>query len=129
MKRGWLKALFVLSFVFCAMFAFSISSSAATYEPDGATVTQYEYDSSECNRTIVVTCVDESGKVLKKVNIKTKYGEDDLCFVSIYNYDPISFSSDQGLWETCKLMWTSGGMHCEGIEQENYQCYCANASV
>jgi len=114
MKRGWLKALFVLSFVFCAMFAFSISSSAATYEPDGATVTQYEYDSSECNRTIVVTCVDESGKVLKKVNIKTKYGEDDLCFVSIYNYDPISFSSDQGLWETCKLMWTSGGMHCEG---------------
>ena len=114
MKRGWLKALFVLSFVFCAMFAFSISSSAASYEPDGATVTQYEYDSSECNRTIVVSCVDESGNLLKKVNIKTKYGADDLCFVSIYNYDPISFSSDQGLWETCKLMWTSGGMHCEG---------------
>ena len=44
MKRGVLKALFVLSFVFCAMFAFSISSSAATYEPDGGTVTQYEYD-------------------------------------------------------------------------------------
>ena len=114
MKRGWLKALFVLSFVFCAMFAFSISSSAATYEPDGTTSTQYEYDSSECNRTIVVSCVDESGNLIKKVNIKTKYGEDDLCFVSIYNYDPISFSSDQGLWETCKLMWTSGGMHCEG---------------
>lgn len=114
MKRGVLKALFVLSFVFCAMFAFSISSSAATYEPDGGTVTQYEYDSSECNRTIVVSCVDESGKLLKKVNIKTKHGADDLCFVSIYNYDPISFSSDQGLWETCKLMWTSGGMHCEG---------------
>lgn len=114
MKRGVLKALFVLSFVFCAMFAFSISSSAATYEPDGGTVTQYEYDSSECNRTIVVSCVDESGNLLKKVNIKTKYGADDLCFVSIYNYDPISFSSDQGLWETCKLMWTSGGMHCEG---------------
>lgn len=114
MKRGVLKALFVLSFVFCAMFAFSISSSAATYEPDGGTVTQYEYDSSECNRTIVVSCVDESGNLLKKVNIKTKHGADDLCFVSIYNYDPISFSSDQGLWETCKLMWTSGGMHCEG---------------
>ena len=114
MKRGWLKALFVLSFVFCAMFAFSISSSAATYEPDGTTSTQYEYDSSECNRTIVVSCVDESGNLIKKVNIKTKYGADDLCFVSIYNYDPIAFSSDQGLWETCKLMWTSGGMHCEG---------------
>ena len=114
MKRSVLKALFVLSFVFCAMFALSITSSAATYEPDGGTVTQYEYDSSECNRTIVVSCVDESGNLLKKVNIKTKYGADDLCFVSIYNYDPISFSSDQGLWETCKLMWTSGGMHCEG---------------
>ena len=114
MKRVWLKAIFVLSFVFCAMFAMSITSSAAPYEPDGTTSTQYEYDSSECNRTIVVSCVDESGKLLKKVNINTKYGADDLCFVSIYNYNPISFSSDQGLWETCKLMWTSGGSHCEG---------------
>ena len=114
MKRGVLKALFLLSFVFCAMFAFSISSSAATYEPDGMTSNQYEYASNECNRTIVISCVDESGRLLKKINVNTKYGSDDICYVSIYNYNPIAFSSDQGLWETCKLMWTSGGMQCEG---------------
>ena len=41
-----------------------------TYEPDGGTVTQYEYDSSECNRTIVVSCVDESGNLLRGKQIR-----------------------------------------------------------
>lgn len=111
MKRKAFKILLIMAFMVVMFCAFSISSSAAQYEPDGTTSTQYEYDSSECNRTIVVNCVDQSGKLLKKVNIKTKHGEDDLCFVGIYNYDIVSFESDQGLLETCKLMWTSGGSH------------------
>jgi hypothetical protein len=111
MKGKAFKILLIMAFMVVMFCAFSISSSAAQYEPDGTTSTQYEYDSSECNRTIVVNCVDQSGKLLKKVNIKTKHGEDDLCFVGIYNYDIVSFESDQGLLETCKLMWTSGGSH------------------
>jgi hypothetical protein len=44
--------------------------------------------------------VDENGTLLKTVNLKTKRGEDDLGFVSIYGYNIIGFESDQGLWET-----------------------------
>ena len=120
MKKKIIKILFMMAVIVCMFAAFGISSSAAMYEPDGSAVTQYEFDESECNRTIIVTCVDQSGKLLKKVNIETKRGEDDLCFVSLYNYRPIQFSSDQGLWETCKLMWTSGGSHFSGDVDIDY---------
>ena len=65
MKGKAFKILLIMAFMVVMFCAFSISSSAAQYEPDGTTSTQYEYDSSECNRTIVVNCVDQSGKLLK----------------------------------------------------------------
>ena len=54
---------------------------------------------------VLITVIDSAVVLGSAVALRSSEG---------YNYDPISFSSDQGLWETCKLMWTSGGMHCEG---------------
>ena len=107
-------------FMICLFAAFSICSNAATYEPDGTTSTQYEFDAGECNRTIVVTCQDESGRLLKRVNVMTKRGEETFFMISIYNYDIVAFSSDQGLWETCKLQGISGGSQLTGDIDVNY---------
>ena len=91
--------------LFCVL---GISASAygtsVPMEPNGSTETKYEFDSSECDRTIVVNIYDEdTGSLIKKVNVKTKRGEDTLDIIKIYGYRITSFSSDQGLWETCKL--------------------------
>ena len=37
------------------------------------------------------------------INEKTKRGEDALISFSLYGYDLVSFSNNQGVWETCKL--------------------------
>lgn len=120
MKKKILKILFMTVFMICLFAAFSICSNAATYEPDGTTSTQYEFDAGECNRTIVVTCQDESGRLLKRVNVMTKRGEETFFMISIYNYDIVAFSSDQGLWETCKLQGISGGSQLTGDIDVNY---------
>ena len=91
--------------LFCVL---GISASAygtsVPYEPDGASTTRYLFDSAECDRTIVVKCYDEdTGSLIKTVNLKTKKSEETLTVVKIYGYRLTSFSSDQGLWETCKL--------------------------
>ena len=86
----------------------SVSAGAATYEPDGGSDTEYLFPDSECNRTLVVRCVDEAGSLIKTVTYFTKRGEDALVTLGLYGYDIIGFDSDQGLWETCKLTWVSG---------------------
>ena len=118
MKKKILKILFMTVFMICLFAAFSICSNAATYEPDGTTSTQYEFDAGECNRTIVVTCQDESGRLLKRVNVMTKRGEETFFMISIYNYDIVAFSSDQGLWETCKLQGISGGSQLTALSKD-----------
>ena len=78
--------------------------TSVPYEPDGTSSTRYLFDSAECDRTIVVKCYDEdTGSLIKTVNLKTKKSEETLTIVKIYGYRLTSFSSDQGLWETCKL--------------------------
>ena len=91
MKKKILKILFMTVFMICLFAAFSICSNAATYEPDGTTSTQYEFDAGECNRTIVVTCQDESGRLLKRVNVMTKRGEETFFMISMGNSDVVRF--------------------------------------
>jgi hypothetical protein len=107
MKRV-LKWGIVLTFLLAAVLACSISASAKSYEPDGTVSTEYLFPSDECNRTLIVNCVDANGTLLKQVQFKTKKGEEDSAYFSLYGYDFYAFESDQGLWETCKLKWTSG---------------------
>ena len=109
--KGKLKIFLTLGVMLMLFFVMGISASAyQLYEPDGSSSTVYDFDSSECNRKIIITCRDTSGTLLKKVTYNTKHGEDDFICLRIYDYDITAFESDQGLWETCKLMYTSGGM-------------------
>ena len=100
---------FFIVFVFCAvsLLVFSLSASAA-YEPDGTTSVEYEFDAADCNRALIVNCVDENGTPLKTVRFETKRGEETSAAFSLCGYDIIAFESTQGLWETCTLSWSSG---------------------
>ena len=100
---------FCTVFAFCTMMliAFSLSASAEIYEPDGSTSVEYKFDATECNRALIVNCVDENGKLLKSVRYETKRGEELLAGPALYGYEIIGFESTQGLWETCKLSWSS----------------------
>ena len=60
------RVLFLLFFAALAAFL-TVAVGAETYEADGRSATVYEFPSDECNRTIVVRCVDESGTLLKTV--------------------------------------------------------------
>ena len=88
-------------------FALSLSASAVIYEPDGSSSVEYEYDSSDCDRTLVVNCIDESGTLLKQVQFKSKRGEEFLVSVNLNGYEIVGFESDQELMESCKLSWKS----------------------
>ena len=103
---------FFIVFVFCSvmLLAFSLSASAA-YEPDGTTSVEYEFDAAECNRTLIVNCVDENGTHLKTVQFEIKRGEETSAVFSLGGYDIIAFESTQGLWETCTLSWASSNRY------------------
>ena len=108
--KGKIKLLFMLGVMLVMFVCLGISASAyEIYEPDGTSSTVYKYDSSECNRSLIIRCYDTSGNHLKTVNYRTKRGEDTIICLRIYDYDITAFESDQGLWETCKLQYTSGG--------------------
>ena len=108
--KGKLKLFITLGIMLVLFCVMGISASAyELYPPDGTTSTIYKYDSSECNRSLIIRCYDTSGNHLKTVNYQTKHGEDTIICLRIYDYDITAFSSNQGLWETCKLRYTSGG--------------------
>jgi hypothetical protein len=109
MRKLW-KYCVAFLFVSTMLFALSLSASAG-YEPDGTTSVEYEFDAAECNRTLIINCVDENGTHLKTVQVQTKRGEDTAAAVVLYGYDIIAFESTQGLWETCTLSWTSGNKY------------------
>jgi len=112
-KRIILTLFFVtITIISCAVPCSALFTMTGHYEPDGTTSTYYAYDSSECNRTINVFMYDLDGNLLKKVVLKTKHGEDNSFHIGLGGYDIVNFSSDQGLWETCKLVWTSGSGLC-----------------
>lgn len=106
--KNKLRIVLTLGFMVFMFSLLSISASAygtsVPTEPDGGTITKYEFDASECDRTIVFNIYDEdTGSLIKKVNVKTKRGEDTLDIIMIYGYRATKFSSDQGLLETCKM--------------------------
>ena len=100
-----LKWCLMLTFLIAMTLACSIGADAAYYEPDGTASTEYLFDAAECNRTLVVNCVDANGDLIKQVNFMTKKGEEDTAILHLYGYDFYAFESTQGLWETCKLRW------------------------
>ena len=103
---------FIPFFLFLMISIFGITVSATYYEPNGTSSVEFLCDTSEVNRTLIVRCVDESGNLIKEVTYRCKHGDDDLISLSLYGYDIVGFDSDQGLWETCKLTWTSGTGIC-----------------
>lgn len=126
------KLRIILTLVFMVLMFSLLSISASAYgtsvptEPDGGTITKYEFDESECNRTIVFNIYDEdTGALIKKVNVKTKRGEDTLDIIKIYGYRATKFSSDQGLLETCK-MDNSNGLQIYG---NIYYHYCFRSGL
>ena len=117
MKNFKLKWIIAVAFALmiitaCAVPCFALFTMTGHYDPNGTTSTYYAYDSSECNRTINVSMYDLNGNFLKKVVLKTKYGEDNSFHIGIGGYDIVNFSSDQGILETCQLVWTSGTGLC-----------------
>ena len=113
MKTAWKRILFVGLFLMLSAFL-TVGVGAETYEADGGSATVYAFPSEDCNRTIVVRCVDESGTLLKTVTCYTKRGETAILYFGIYGYDVVGFQSDAGVWTTCKLGNLSGGQHCYG---------------
>ena len=119
--KKYLRIFTVAMFSVVLFLTLVISVNADYYEPDGSSSTEYLFASSECNKSVVVNCVDQSGKLIKKVTYHTKQGEDGLISLSLYGYDIIAFSSNQGLWETCSITWCSGtGFGESGYVQIRY---------
>ena len=113
------RVFFLLFFAALAVFL-TVGVGAETYEADGGSATVYAFPSEDCNRTIVVRCVDESGTLLKTVTCYTKRGESTLLYFGIYSYDTVGFQSDAGVWTTCKLGNLTGGQHCYGAVDVTY---------
>ncbi len=113
------RVLFLLFFATLAVFL-TVGVGAETYEADGGSATVYAFPSEDCNRTIVVRCVDESGILLKTVTCYTKRGESTFLYFGIYGYDTVGFQSDAGVLTTCKLGNLSQGQHCYGAVDVTY---------
>ena len=118
MKKKWLKIVVICAFVVLMTTLASVQVfardfyMAGHYDATGTTTTCYAYSSSECDRKINVSFYDTSGNFLKKVVIHTMKGEERSFHIGIGGYDIVKFESNQGLWETCKMAWTSGTGLC-----------------
>ena len=118
MRFKWTKVIVVCAFVVIIVTLASIQVfardfyMAGHYDPTGTTTTTYAYPSSECDRKINVSYYDTSGNFLKKVVIHTKKGMEASFHIGLGGYDITKFESNQGLWETCKMSWTSGTGTC-----------------
>ena len=118
MKFKWTKVIVVCAFVVIMVTLASVQVfardfyMAGHYDPTGTTTTTYAYPSSECDRKINVSYYDTSGNFLKKVVIHTKKGMEASFHIGVGGYDITKFESNQGLWETCKMSWTTGTGTC-----------------
>ncbi|MBO4309025.1 MAG: InlB B-repeat-containing protein [Clostridia bacterium] len=115
------KILFACVFGF--LLAFFLALSVGAYEPDGSASEEYEYPADECNRIVYVHCVDkDTGEIVKSVTYHTKRDVDDLISLSLYGYDITDFTSNAGLFQSCKLTWASGtGLGKYGYIQISYK--------
>ncbi len=110
MRKRIVKVLICLTFIICLFAVFCITSSAAVKMPDGTTHVSWPYsDPSVTNRTFIINCYDEDGTFIKGFEFRVEKDYECYVYGDIYDYYPISFTSDQGLWETCKLQSDSGG--------------------
>ncbi len=118
MIKKYSKLIFVVAFVVLTLTLFSVQVfardfyMAGHYDATGNTTTTYAYSASECDRVINVSFYDTSGNFLKKVVVHTKRGDERSVHIGIGGYDIVKFESNQGLWETCKMAWTSGTGLC-----------------
>lgn len=118
MKKKWLKVVFVCVFMMIMTTIASVQVfardfyMAGHYDATGTTTTCYAYSASECDRKINVSYYDTSGTFLKKVVIHTKKGMEASFHIGLGGYDITKFESNQGLWETCKMSWTTGTGTC-----------------
>ncbi len=110
MRKKIFKCLIALTFMIGLFAVFCITGSALPTMPDGATSVSCPYcDPSEYDRTLIVNCYDESGTLIKVFDFRLQKDHESYVYGDIYDYYPISFTSDQGLWETCKFRTLSGG--------------------
>lgn len=105
MRKVW-KYCFALALIAVLFLSLSMSASAA-YEPDHTSTTEYHCAAADANRRLVVNCMDENGTLIKQVQFVTKRGNEYLAMINLNGYELIGFESDQGLWETCTLSWSS----------------------
>ena len=108
--KNWKIVLFFCTLL-CLLAVFSVG--AAAYEPDGSWSEEYLFPASECNRTVYVNCVDkDTGQTVKSVTYHTKRSENDIISLSLNGYDITDFTSNAGLFQSCKLTWASGTGLC-----------------
>lgn len=87
----------------------TVSVGATVYEPNGGSAEEYLFPAADCNRTIYVNCVDkDTGETIKQMTYHTKRDVDELISLSLYGYDITDFTSNAGLFQSCKLTWASG---------------------
>lgn len=97
---------------------------ATWYYPDGASVYENIEETDDYNRTIYVYHKDTAGNLLKYCEYYTgTVGEYDVFGDSIYGYDIIEYSSNQGIGEKCILTWASGNNSTAAYGQIGYEFY------
>ena len=117
MKSKWTKLLLVLGLMtfmiaIGAVSVYADNYSTGHFHPTGDTTTHYAYSSSQCDRTLNITFKDTSGSTVRKIVVHTKKGVEATLSMRLCGYDIVGFSSNQGVWETCKLGNTSGCGTC-----------------
>lgn len=92
--------------------------------PDGGSLYGEEGEKGkEKNKTVYVYHRDTNGTLLKYCEYKTDNGDYYVIGDSLYGYDVIGFSSNQGLGESCVLTWAAGNDAKAGYGQIGYQFF------
>ena len=90
MKKTW--RFYTMSvFLLIMAFVFSLAIGAETYDPDGTASEEFLFDQVECNRTLILNCVDEEGQLIKQVSYQTKRGVEELISFGLNGYDLVAF--------------------------------------
>jgi uncharacterized repeat protein (TIGR02543 family) len=115
--------LLIISAAFFFAVIFCVPANAVYVSPTGGTVYGNLASGSDLNKTIYVYCKDNYGNTLKNFVYKTKVMDYDVFGISMYGYDLIGYSSNQGIGESCKLTWASSNGSTAGYAQIGYQFY------
>lgn len=124
MKRKGIQLLAMFLAMVLLIASLAIPVSATWTYPDGGTLTGTVGGRGITpNKTIYIYHKDSSGNLLKYCEYKTD-NDDYYCHGdSLYGYDIIGFSSNQGLGESCVLTWAAGNDSKAGYAQIGWQFY------